>query len=87
MKFSDVFTSRKHMFSIGVEETKGRFYVSIPVSNGLVDYEEYYEIDRASFELFQNDIDAAVDFVMKCRRRELDELLIEKPGTNRGSAI
>jgi hypothetical protein len=75
------------MFSIGVEETTGRFYVSIPVSNGLVDYEEYYEIDRASFELFQNDIDAAVDFVMKCRRRELDELLIEKPGTNRGSAI
>jgi hypothetical protein len=75
------------MFSLGVEETTGRFYVSIPVSNGLVDYEEYYEIDRASFELFQNDIDAAVDFVMKCRRRELDELLIEKPGTNRGSAI
>ena len=40
MKFSDVFTSRKHMFSIGVEETTGRFYVSIPVSNGMVDYEE-----------------------------------------------
>lgn len=87
MKFSDAFISRKHMFSLGVEETTGRFYVSIPVSNGMVDYEEYYEIDRASFELFQNDIDAAVDFVMKCRRRELDELLIEKPGTNRGSAI
>ncbi|MFJ3371469.1 hypothetical protein [Pseudomonas sp. NPDC086251] len=87
MKFSDAFTSRKHMFSLGVEETTGRFYVSIPVSNGMVGYEEYYEIDRASFELFQEDIDAAVDFAMKCRRRELDELLIEKPGTNRGSAI
>lgn len=75
------------MFSLGVEEITGRFYVSIPVSNGMVGYEEYYEIDRASFELFQEDIDAAVDFAMKCRRRELDELLIEKPGTNRGSAI
>ncbi|KAA0994812.1 hypothetical protein FQ192_11830 [Pseudomonas sp. ANT_J12] len=87
MKFQDIYVNREELFSIGIEETSGRFYVSFPVSNGMVDYEEYYEIDRASFELFQKDIDAAVEFVMKCRRRELDELLIEKPGTNRGSAI
>ncbi|WP_077046709.1 hypothetical protein [Pseudomonas sp. KK4] len=78
MKFSDAFKSREHMFSIGVEETTGRFYVSIPVSNGMVDYEEYYEIDRASFDLFQKD---------PCRRRELDNLLIVQTGANRGTAV
>ncbi|MBV7566021.1 hypothetical protein [Pseudomonas sp. PDM27] len=87
MKFKDAFVSREHMFSIGVEETTGRFYVSIPVSNGMVDYEEYYEIDRASFDLFQKDPDTALVFVMKCRRRELDNLLIVQPGANRGTAI
>ena len=53
----------------------------------MIDYEEHYEIDRASFEHFQKDVEAAVDFVMKCRHRELDELLIEKPATNREAAI
>lgn len=53
----------------------------------MIDYAEHYEIDRASFEHFQKDVEAAVDFVMKCRHRELDELLIEKPATNRESAI
>jgi hypothetical protein len=75
------------MFSVGIEETSGRFYVSIPVSNGMVDYEEYYEIDKASYDLFQGDLESALVFVMRCRRRELDELLIVKPGTNRGTAI
>lgn len=87
MKFNDVFVSREHMFSIGIEETSGKFYVSIPVSNGLVDYEEYYEIDRATFELFQRDLSVALEFVERCRRRELDQLLIVQPGTNRGTAI
>ncbi|ANJ55712.1 hypothetical protein [Pseudomonas silesiensis] len=87
MKLQDIYVNREELFSLGIEKTSGRFYASFPVSNGMVDYEEYYEIDRASFELFQKNIDAAVDFVMKCRRRELDELLIEKPGTNRGSAV
>ncbi|MBJ2182087.1 hypothetical protein EKA85_20375 [Pseudomonas veronii] len=87
MKFQDVFVSREHMFSVGVEKESGRFYVSIPVSNGMVDYEEYYEIDRATFELFKRDPNAALPFVMRCRKRELDELLLIQPGTNRGTAI
>ncbi|MVW88504.1 hypothetical protein EI969_21590 [Pseudomonas sp. PB101] len=87
MKFSDVFTSREHMFALGVEETTGRLYLSIPVSNGMVDYEEYYQIDRARFDLFQTDLDTALAFAMRCRRRELDNLLIVQPGPNRGTAI
>ncbi|KRP63005.1 hypothetical protein [Pseudomonas trivialis] len=87
MKFQDVFVSREHMFSLGIEQDSGRFYVSIPVSNGMADYEEYYEVDRATFDLFSRDPNLALPFVIRCRKRELDELLMIPPGTNRGTAI
>ncbi|KPX53931.1 hypothetical protein LCH33_005426 [Pseudomonas amygdali] len=53
----------------------------------MVDYEEYYEIDKASFNLFHADQKAADAFAMTCRRRERDDLLIQKPGAKRGMAI
>jgi hypothetical protein len=87
MKFTDIYVNREELFSLGIEETSGRFYVSFPVSNRLVDYEEYYAIDQQMFERFQNDVDAAVKFVNRCRRHELDELLMQQPGWNRGTAI
>lgn len=87
MKFTDIYVNREELFSLGIEETSGRFYVSFPVSNRLVDYEEYYAIDQQMFERFQNDVDAAVKFVNRCRRHQLDELLMQQPGWNRGTAI
>ncbi|BCS47127.1 MULTISPECIES: hypothetical protein [Pseudomonas syringae group] len=87
MVFKDGFVNRDLMFSLGIEETSGRFYLSFPVSNGLVDYEEYYEIDKASFDLFHTDLIAADAFATTCRRRERDDLLIQKPDAKRGAAI
>ncbi|KWS20355.1 MULTISPECIES: hypothetical protein [Pseudomonas] len=87
MKFNDTFFNRDLMLSLGTEETSGRFYLSFPVSNGLIDYEEYYEIDKASFDLFHTDLIAAHAFATTCRRRERDDFLILKPGAKRGTAI
>ncbi|WP_033045870.1 hypothetical protein [Pseudomonas fluorescens] len=87
MKFQDALVHQEHRFCLGIEQVSGRFYVSIPVSNSMVDYEEYYEIDRKTFDLFRCDPDAALPFVARCRKRELDELLIVRPGANRGTAI
>ncbi|WP_025130782.1 hypothetical protein [Pseudomonas sp. PH1b] len=87
MKFNDLFVNREEMFSMGIEEVSGQYYVSFPVSNGMVDYEEYYAIDRATFELFEQDLQAALEFVTRARKRELDQLLMMKPGNNRGTAI
>ncbi|ELP96769.1 MULTISPECIES: hypothetical protein [Pseudomonas] len=87
MKFNDTFFNRDLMLSLGTEETSGRFYLSFPVSNGLIDYEEYYEIDKASFDLFHTDLIAADAFATTCRRRERDDFLIQKPGAKRGTAI
>lgn len=87
MEFIDTFVNREEMFSLGVEETSGQLYVSFPVSSGFVDYEEYYAIDQEMFERFQHDLASAIEFVNRCRRQELDELLMQKPGWNRGTAI
>lgn len=87
MNFHDIFISRQHRFSIGVEKEAGRFYISIPVSNGMVDYEEYYELTAALYESLLTDPNAAIAFANRCRRREVDELLIILPGANRGVAI
>lgn len=75
------------MFSLGVEETTGRFYVSIPVSNAMVDYEEYYEIDHPTFDRFQKNLEQALAFVTLCRQRKVDDMLMVQPGENRGTAI
>ena len=61
--------------------------MSIPVSNGLVDYEEYYAISAEKSELFQAEPSTAIDFVEACRRHEHDDLLIQKPGSNRGTPV
>ena len=82
--FVDEMVSRELRFSIGVETRTGRYYLSIPVANRMVDYEEYYEIDRSAYERYRDDPRSAADFVKRCRNRELDELLILKPGRDRG---
>jgi hypothetical protein len=86
MKFHDVVVCRHQRFSIGIEDDSGRYYLSIPVSNGLIDYEEYYELDHKSFERYQFSTIEALNFVQRCRNRQADDLLIIKPGTNRGVA-
>lgn len=87
LSFNDVVVCREERFSIGIEETSNRFYVAIPVSNNLVDYEEYYEIDREAFVRYQANPKAALGFVERCRNRDADEHLIYQPGKQRGSPL
>ncbi len=87
MKFDDTYFSRDDRYSLGVESTSGRNYASIPVSNGIVDYEEYYEITPKQYQEFLADRNAAVEFVESCRRHERDDLLIQQPGSNRGTPV
>jgi hypothetical protein len=87
MKFDDTYFSRDDRYSIGVESTSGGYYASIPVSNGIVDYEEYYELSQDQYDNFLNDSAAAIEFVEACRRREHDDLLLQRPGTNRGTPV
>jgi len=40
----DAFFSREDRYSLGVDLDSGRYFASIPVSNGVVDYEEYFAL-------------------------------------------
>lgn len=86
MKFKDTLINQTERFTLGVETLSGTPYLSIPVSNRLVDYEEYYEISSDSYELFLNDRSAASDFAERCRNRQEDQRLMLKPGSDRGVA-
>ncbi|GBE65662.1 hypothetical protein MFM001_21240 [Mycobacterium sp. MFM001] len=87
MKFDDTFFSKEDRYSLGIESTSGRYYASIPVSNGIVDYEEYYQISPEQYRIFLDDKTAAIEFVEACRRHEHDELLLQQPGSNRGTPV
>lgn len=87
MNFQDTYVSKDQRFSIGVEIQGGQHYLSIPVSNSKVDYDEYYRVTPEMFHTFSADPNAALVFVEQCRRRERDELLLMKPGNERGVAM
>lgn len=87
MRFEDSYFSRELRYALGVETDSGRCYLAIPVSNGSVDYEEYYELTDAQYRALLADPDAAARFADSCRRREQDALLIQQPGSNRGTAV
>lgn len=87
MNFQDTSFCREHRYSLGLETGSGRHYLSIPVSNGLVDYEEHYRISATDHERYGLDEAAAATFADECRRHEHDELLIQKPGSNRGTPV
>jgi hypothetical protein len=86
MKFNDINFSKQHRFSIGIEETTGKYYLSIPVTTSrFADYEEYYEISSEEFATFSSNLDGAIDLVKRCRERKEDSRLMIKPDKNRGN--
>ena len=83
-RFQDIYFSRQALFSVGRDETTGNYYLSIPVSNRMVDYEEYYLLSNEQFTRFEADRAEAEKFADECRKRRHDDLLILKPGSDRG---
>jgi hypothetical protein len=57
------------------------------VNSSAVGYEEYYELTVDQYGRFMDDAALALAFVEECRRHEHDELLLEKPGWNRGIPV
>ena len=87
MKPRGEFFSRAERYSLGVDEESGRLYASFPVNSSAVGYEEYYELTDDQYRRCMADSAVALAFVEECRRHEHDELLLEKPGWNRGIPV
>lgn len=76
--------SRQNRFELGRDRKLNAFYAAIPVTSGVVDYYEYYSLTKDEFDRYSLDESSAVPFIEECRRREHDDLLLQKPGWNRG---
>lgn len=87
MKFENRFMSREHRYWLGIEQDSGRPYAAIPVTNGMIDYIESYWLTAEQYQEFLGDGAKALEFIEGCRRREHDDLLILKPGSNRGTPV
>jgi hypothetical protein len=84
MRFQDEQVSRDGRFSIGTDTRAGDPYLSIPVKNTLIDYEEYYRLTPEEHRRFAADTAAATAFADECRARLHDDRLILQPGSDRG---
>jgi hypothetical protein len=84
MRFRDDRISREGGFSIGIDLRTGNPYLSIPVGNRLIDYDEYYRLTWDEYRSFVTDIATAMAFAEECRLRWRDDRLILPPGCDRG---
>ena len=87
MNFNDIFIFKEDRFSVGLETDAKKYYLSIPVSNGMIEYEEYYEIEKEEFDRFSASLAEMRKLAEKCRSHTNDEHLIVKPGKLRGSHV
>jgi hypothetical protein len=84
MKFKDLNIYLDERCSLGREEESGQYYLSIPVFNGLIEYEEYYAVSPEEYATYSTNAGQRTAFTQRCRARELDDRLIQKPGRIRG---
>lgn len=87
MEFDDFYVSKEHRFSLGQEFMSATRFLSFPVTNGLVDYEEYYALSADEFAKFMDDPAQALPLLEQCRQHHQDHRLIQQPGSNRGTPV
>jgi hypothetical protein len=84
VKVNYTHVNKDERYWLGIEEDSQRYFLAIPVRNQLVGYMEWYVVDRARYDQFIEEPVMAAAFADSCRRREQDEILLLKPGRDRG---
>lgn len=84
MRFRPIYASREHRYALERDGETGDPVLSIPVSNTLMDYTEWYVISESELDGFLSDEPSAQAFAKQCGNHEHDDRLVLKPGTDRG---
>lgn len=84
MRFQTIYVSRENRYALVRDTVSGSPFLSIPVSNRLCDYEEYYALTEEELSQMATDAGAAIAFARKCGCREMDDRLLLPPGSDRG---
>jgi hypothetical protein len=85
MNFKILSTNNHQKYMLGIDEESGKKFAAIPVGNQMADYEEYYWVDDELYSGLENQSSKALEFIQKCRNREMDSLLVLPPGRDRGT--
>ncbi|MGV6988187.1 hypothetical protein ACWA5Z_04185 [Testudinibacter sp. P80/BLE/0925] len=83
-RFKDIYVNKDNFFSIGIDTLDNRYYISIPLTIGIADYEEHYIINDDMFSNYPNNLDEVIRFVDDCKNRKNDQYLIDDVWVNRG---
>lgn len=86
MNMVDTKTVKEYMYSLGYNAENNKKYLSIPVTNSMCDYTEWYYISDDEYNLFMNDIELGRFFANECRKQNNDNRLVLRPGLDRGVA-
>lgn len=84
LQFADLMISEDGRYSIGVERSSGRHFISVQLSEGFVEYDEHYELSEAEFEILLVDPAAGEAFARRCQAGEEDGRMFG-PGGSRPS--
>ena len=84
MKLTPVRVFKQQRYSIERDDDTGIYYMSFPVFNGMVEYEEYYEIMPSELDDIMNDEKVRMQFLEKSRNHQNDDRILFKPGRLRG---
>lgn len=84
MNLTPIQVFRKERYSIDRDLDSGKYYLSFPVFNGMVEYEEYYEILSTEIDSIMKDEGARKRLLETSRNHQNDDRLLFKPGRLRG---
>ena len=84
VKLKTEYINREKRFTLKVDENSHRCFLGLPVRNSMTEYDEYYEIDKETFERFKADPALALPMLEQAKARQIDHLLLYKPGSERG---
>ena len=83
-RFQETLIAQDLHFSLGCDVQSHGYFMSIPVSTGHWDYEEYYHLSNSQYETYLKDPDSGLAFSNACRMQQNDHLLLEPALENRG---
>lgn len=86
-RFQETLASAEGRYSLGIDLKTSGHFLSIPVDNRIVEYNEHYALSAEQHERFLDDWQAAVRFADECRARMHDDQLIYEPSENRGEPL
>jgi len=70
MIFTDTHVNKEKRYSLGIEKNSGEFYISFPVYNGLVEYEEYYQLTTEQYDGYPENSVELEQFLNECKSQK-----------------